>query len=51
MKQLATKATWKSSPVIEGRKKLHHFRGGTVALREIKKYQKSTEFLICKLPF
>ena len=27
------------------------FRPGTVALREIKKYQKSTELLIRKLPF
>ncbi len=24
---------------------------GTVALREIRRYQKSTELLICKLPF
>lgn len=27
------------------------FRPGTVALREIKKYQKSTDLLIAKLPF
>ena len=27
------------------------FRPGTVALREIRKYQKSTELLIRKLPF
>lgn len=32
-------------------KKPHRFRPGTVALREIKKYQKSTELLIRKLPF
>ena len=29
----------------------HRFRPGTVALREIKRYQKSTELLIRKLPF
>ena len=29
----------------------HRFRPGTVALREIRKYQKSTELLIRKLPF
>lgn len=29
----------------------HRWRPGTVALREIKKYQKSTELLIRKLPF
>jgi histone H3 len=32
-------------------KKKRRFRPGTVALREIRKYQKSTEFLIRKLPF
>ncbi|KAM9954957.1 hypothetical protein ACTFIR_009731 [Dictyostelium discoideum] len=32
-------------------KKPHRFRPGTVALREIRKYQKTTEFLIKKLPF
>ena len=30
---------------------LHRYRPGTVALREIRRYQKSTELLICKLPF
>lgn len=34
-----------------GRKKPHRYRPGTVALREIKRYQKSTEPLIRKLPF
>ncbi len=34
-----------------GVKKPHRFRPGTVALREIRKYQKSTELLIRKLPF
>ena len=34
-----------------GMKKPHRFRPGTVALREIRRYQKSTEILIRKLPF
>ncbi|KAI5417269.1 5-hydroxytryptamine receptor 2A, variant 2 [Lathyrus oleraceus] len=50
-KQLATKAARKSSPATGGVKKPHRFRPGTVALREIRKYQKSTELLIRKLPF
>ena len=33
------------------RKKNHHFPRGTVALREIRRYQKSAELLIPKLPF
>jgi histone H3 len=32
-------------------KKPHRFRPGTVALREIRRYQKSTELLIPRLPF
>ena len=32
-------------------RKARRFRPGTVALREIRKYQKSTELLIRKLPF
>ncbi|XP_044938240.1 histone H3.3-like [Mustela putorius furo] len=34
-----------------GVKKPHSYRPGTVALREIRRYQKSTELLIRKLPF
>ena len=34
-----------------GVKKFHRFRLGTVALKEIRRYQKSTELLIRKLPF
>ena len=34
-----------------GVKKPHRFRPGTVALKEIRRYQKSTELLIRKLPF
>lgn len=32
-------------------KKPHRYRPGTVALREIRRYQKSTELLIRKAPF
>ena len=52
-KQLATKA---NRGAIKGLpsgavKRPHRYRPGTVALREIRRYQKSTELLIRKLPF
>merc|ERR1711966_469598 len=50
-KQLASKAARKSAPSTGGVKKPHRFRPGTVALREIRKYQKSTQLLIRRLPF
>ncbi|XP_037550131.1 histone H3-like [Nematolebias whitei] len=50
-KQLATKVAWKSALTTVGVKKPHRYRPGTVALREIRLYQKSTELLIKKLPF
>jgi len=50
-KRLATKAARKSYPTVSGIKKPHRFRPGTVALREIRKYQRTTELLIRKLPF
>eukprot|EP00915_Cephaloidophora_sp_WS-2016_P006442 GHVH01008712.1.p1 GENE.GHVH01008712.1~~GHVH01008712.1.p1 ORF type:complete len:137 (-),score=16.77 GHVH01008712.1:37-447(-) len=50
-KQIAAKAARKQAPVSGGSKKPHRFRPGTVALREIRKYQKSTDLLIRKLPF
>jgi len=52
-KQIATKAARKSAPSSSsgGIKKPHRYRPGTVALREIRRYQKSTELLIRKLPF
>ena len=50
-KQLATKAARKSAPATGGVKKPHRYKPGTVALREIRRYQKSTELLIRKLPF
>ena len=50
-KQLATKAARKAAPSTGGVKKPHRFRPGTVALLEIRRYQKSTDLLIRKLPF
>ncbi|EGT58309.1 hypothetical protein CAEBREN_11605 [Caenorhabditis brenneri] len=52
-KQLATKAARKNVATkgTGGVKKPHRYRPGTVALREIRRYQKSTELLIRKLPF
>ncbi|EHY64623.1 histone H3 [Nematocida ausubeli] len=47
-KQLATKAAKKSTVAT---KRPHRFKAGTVALREIRKYQKTTDLLIRKLPF
>jgi len=46
-KQLATKA----APATGVAKKPHRSRPGTVALREIRRYQKGTQLLIRKLPF
>jgi len=37
--------------VNAGVRKPHRFKPGTVALREIRKFQKSTDLLIRKLPF
>ena len=51
-KQLAAKSARKTAQATTGGvKKPHRFRPGTVALREIRRYQKSTELLIRKLPF
>ncbi|PGG97894.1 histone H3 [Polytolypa hystricis UAMH7299] len=50
-KQLASKAARKAAPSTGGVKKPHRYKPGTVALREIRRYQKSTELLIRKLPF
>uniref|UniRef100_T1IYQ6 Histone H3 n=1 Tax=Strigamia maritima TaxID=126957 RepID=T1IYQ6_STRMM len=51
-KQLATKSARKIAPLSTGGvKKPHRYRPGTVALREIRRYQKSTELLIRKSPF
>ncbi|KAI0057200.1 histone H3 [Artomyces pyxidatus] len=53
-KQLAAKSSARKTAAAAatgGVKKPHRFRPGTVALREIRRYQKSTELLIRKLPF
>lgn len=51
-KQLATKAARKNATTTSGSvKKPHRYRPGTVALREIRKYQKSSDLLVRKLPF
>mmetsp|Transcript_15247 Transcript_15247/g.16529 ORF Transcript_15247/g.16529 Transcript_15247/m.16529 type:complete len:137 (-) Transcript_15247:239-649(-) len=50
-KHLATKAARKSAPSTGGIKKPYRFRPGTVALKEIRKYQKTTDLLIRRLPF
>lgn len=58
-KQLVPKAGRKKTsvtgaikkPATAGIKKPRRFRSGTVALREIRRYQKSTELLMRKLPF
>ena len=46
--KVAKKATQKPAG---GMKKVHRYRPGTVALREIRRFQKSTDLLIRKLPF
>jgi len=48
-KQLATKAARKSAPATGGVQKRHRYRPGTVELRKIRRYQKSTELLTRKL--
>lgn len=48
---IAPTGSLRSLQVAGGAKRPHRFRPGTVALREIRRYQKSTELLIKKLPF
>ena len=48
---MASKAARKTAPAMGGIKKPHRYRPGTVAIREIRKYQKTTDLLIKKLPF
>lgn len=50
-KRLASKCTVSQRGPSGGVKKPHRYRPGTVALREIRKYQRSTTLLIRKLPF
>ena len=53
-KRLATKGRDKPAPGAsngDGKKKPHRYRPGTVALREIRHFQKTGDLLIRKLPF
>ena len=50
-KQLVTKAARKNAPATSGINKPLRYRPGTVALRENRRYQKSTKLLIQKLSF
>lgn len=50
-KALATAAARKSAPGSGGVKKPHRYKPGTVALREIRRYQKTSDLLLRKLPF
>merc|ERR1739840_89110 len=50
-KNIAHKQANKKVVAAGGVKKPHRFRPCTVALREIRRFQKSTELLIRKLPF
>eukprot|EP01054_Gregarina_sp_Poly1_P004312 Gregarina_sp_Poly_1__4311@NODE_233_length_11059_cov_49_751365_g206_i0_p5_GENE_NODE_233_length_11059_cov_49_751365_g206_i0NODE_233_length_11059_cov_49_751365_g206_i0_p5_ORF_typecomplete_len213_score25_85Histone/PF00125_24/1_9e41CENPS/PF15630_6/3_6e05Bromo_TP/PF07524_13/0_00011CENPT_C/PF15511_6/0_00041TFIID31kDa/PF02291_15/0_0017CBFD_NFYB_HMF/PF00808_23/0_0065_NODE_233_length_11059_cov_49_751365_g206_i01037311011 len=50
-KSLAVKSARKAAPMHSLSKKPARYKSGTLALKEIRKYQKSTELLIRKLPF
>ena len=50
-KVLAGKVGRACGPAMGGVKKPHRYRPGTVALRQIRHYQKSTQLLIRKIPF
>merc|ERR1712167_137579 len=52
-KSVADKGTKGKAPNVAtpGVKRPHRFKPGTVSLREIRRFQKSTELLIRKLPF
>ena len=49
--ELATKAVRKTASITYGVKKPRRYRPGIVALREIRRYKKSTELVINRLPF
>ena len=48
---LVTKAARAAAPSARGIRKPVRWRPGTVALREIRKYQKTTDLLIRRAPF
>jgi histone H3 len=49
--KLATKIAQKPAASLQVPPKRHRFRPGTVALRDIRRFQKSTDLLIRKRPF
>ena len=49
--KFATKAVRKQHPLSSVVKRRHRFKPGSVAIMEIRKYQRSTDLLIRKLPF
>ncbi|KAE8228031.1 hypothetical protein CF326_g7055 [Tilletia indica] len=49
--KLARLSQFSAGNNIGGLKRPHRYKPGTLALREIRRYQKSTELLIRKLPF
>ncbi|XP_029654448.1 histone H3.2-like [Octopus sinensis] len=50
-KQLSVKTARKSATASAGLKRPRRFRAGALAMKEIRRYQKSTDLLIRKLPF
>jgi len=50
-KRLLPKIRSRANPKYDNRIGRYRYRPGTVALREIRKYQKSTELLFRKMPF
>ena len=50
-KQMFTKAAKASQPQSGGVRPGHRYRPGTVALREIRRYQRNSDLLLPKIPF
>lgn len=50
-KSMSASKMSKAKPAMKGERKKPRFHAGTVALREIKRYQKSTDLLIPRAPF
>ena len=51
LNKMAKKSASTPNMQAGGIKRIHRFKPGTIALREIRKYQKSTDLLLRKLPF
>lgn len=50
-KKIAERAPSDGDEAVTKPRKAHRYRPGTVALREIRRYQKTTDLLIRKMPF